>query len=80
MDGTTGIVLAVIFGLVALILGILNFATKNKESENKKLIKQTEFNVTGKTGGAKTHTLWRWINATTSGLNSYTDDRDVCKR
>lgn len=45
MDGTTGIVLTVIFGLVALILGILNYATKNKENENKKLIKQTELEV-----------------------------------
>lgn len=45
MDGTTGIVLSVIFGLVALILGILNYATKNKENENKKLIKQTELEV-----------------------------------
>ncbi len=45
MDGTTGIVLTVIFGLVALILGILNYATKNKENENKKIIKQTELEV-----------------------------------
>lgn len=45
MDGTTGIVLTVIFGLVALILGILNYATKTKESENKKIIKQTELEV-----------------------------------
>ena len=45
MDGTTGIVLSVIFGLVALILGILNYVTKNKENENKKIIKQTELEV-----------------------------------
>ena len=45
MDGTTGIVLTVIFGLVALILGILNYVTKTKESENKKIIKQTELEV-----------------------------------
>lgn len=45
MDGTTGIVLVVIFGLVSLILGILNYISKNKDSENQKLIKQTELEV-----------------------------------
>ena len=45
MDGTTGIVLAVIFGLVTLILGILNYINKRNEYDNGKLIKQTEFEI-----------------------------------
>jgi hypothetical protein len=45
MDGTTGIVLAVIFGLVTLVLGILNYISKKNECDNQKLIKQTEFEI-----------------------------------
>ena len=45
MDGTTGIVLAVIFGLVTLILGILNYINKRNDCDNEKIIKQTEFEV-----------------------------------
>ena len=45
MDGTTGIVLAVIFGLVTLILGILNYINKRNDCDNEKLMKQTEFEV-----------------------------------
>lgn len=45
MDGTTGIVLAVIFGLVTLVLGILNYINKRNECDNEKIIKQTEFEI-----------------------------------
>jgi hypothetical protein len=45
MDGTTGIVLAVIFGLVTLVLGILNYISKKNECDNQKVIKQTEFDI-----------------------------------
>ncbi len=45
MDGTTGIVLSVIFGLVALVLGILNYISKKNESDNKKIAKQTELEI-----------------------------------
>lgn len=45
MDGTTGIVLTVIFGLVALVLGILNYISKNKESDNKRIAEETELKV-----------------------------------
>lgn len=45
MDGTTGIVLAVIFGLVTLVLGILNYITKKNECDNQKGIKQAEFDI-----------------------------------
>jgi hypothetical protein len=45
MDGTTGIVLAVIFGLVTLVLGILNYISKKNECDNQKVIKQTEFEI-----------------------------------
>lgn len=45
MDGTTGIVLAVIFGLVTLVLGILNYINKRNECDNEKIVKQTEFEI-----------------------------------
>ena len=45
MDGTTGIVLSVVFGLVALVLGILNYITKKNETDSQKIAKQTEFEV-----------------------------------
>lgn len=45
MDDTTGIVLTVIFGLVALVLGILNYISKNKEAENKRIAEETELKV-----------------------------------
>jgi len=45
MDGTTGIVLAVVFGLVTLVLGILNYISKKNECDNQKTIKQTEFDI-----------------------------------
>ena len=45
MDGTTGIVLTVIFGLVALVLGILNYISKNKEADNKRIAEETELKV-----------------------------------
>lgn len=45
MDGTTGIVLAVIFGLVTLVLGILNYINKRNDCDNEKIIKQTEFEI-----------------------------------
>jgi len=45
MDGTTGIVLSVVFGLVALVLGILNYITKKNETDSQKIAKQTELEV-----------------------------------
>ena len=45
MDGTTGIVLTVIFGLVALVLGILNYISKKTEADTQKIAKQTELEV-----------------------------------
>lgn len=45
MDGTTGIVLAVIFGLVTLVLGILNYISKKNECESEKIVKQAEFEI-----------------------------------
>ena len=45
MDGTTGIVLTIIFGLVALVLGILNYISKNKEADNKRIAEETELKV-----------------------------------
>ncbi len=45
MDGTTGIVLSVVFGLVALVLGILNYISKKNEVDNQKIAKQTELEV-----------------------------------
>lgn len=45
MDGTTGIVLTVIFGLVALVIGILNYISKKNETDSQKIAKQTELEV-----------------------------------
>jgi hypothetical protein len=45
MDGTTGIVLGVILGLVTLVLGILNYVSKKNECDNQKIVKQTEFDI-----------------------------------
>ena len=45
MDGTTGIVLAVIFGLVTLVLGILNYISKRNQCDTEKTIKQTELQI-----------------------------------
>lgn len=45
MDGTTGIVLSVVFGLVALVLGILNYISKKNEADSQKIAKQTELEV-----------------------------------
>lgn len=45
MDGTTGIVLGVILGLVTLVLGILNYVNKKNECDNQKIVKQTEFDI-----------------------------------
>jgi hypothetical protein len=45
MDGTTGIVLGVIFGLVTLVLGVLNYVNKKNECDNQKIAKQTEFDI-----------------------------------
>lgn len=45
MDGTTGIVLAVIFGLVTLVLGILNYINKRNQCDTEKTIKQTELQI-----------------------------------
>lgn len=45
MDGTTGIVLAVVFGLVTLVLGILNYVNKRNGCDNDKIVKQTELQV-----------------------------------
>ena len=35
MDGTTGIVLAVLGSLTAIVLGILNYSTKKAKKKNK---------------------------------------------
>ena len=45
MDGTTGIVLAVLGSLTAIVLGILNYSTKKSEREEKQMIKQTELSI-----------------------------------
>lgn len=46
MDGTTGIVLGVIFGLVTLTLGILNYINKRNEADTNREVKQKEIEVT----------------------------------
>jgi hypothetical protein len=46
MDGTTGIVLGVIFGLVTLTLGILNYINKRNEADTNRELKQKEIEVT----------------------------------
>jgi hypothetical protein len=45
MDGTTGIVLGVIFGLVTLVLGILNYSNKRNNIDSQRVAKQTELEV-----------------------------------
>jgi Na+-translocating ferredoxin:NAD+ oxidoreductase RnfG subunit len=45
MDGTTGIVLAVLGCLTTIILGILNYSTKKNEREEQQVIKQAELSI-----------------------------------
>jgi hypothetical protein len=45
MDGTTDIVLGVIFGLVTLVLGILNYSNKRNNIDSQRVAKQTELEV-----------------------------------
>lgn len=45
MDGTTGIVLGVIFGLVGMVIAILKYISDKQKREDEKLVKQTELTI-----------------------------------